>query len=52
MKKKQTDKTMWEFGYGYATLNYQVEGSYYFEDEVPSEGLDMNLVEAWNSGSL
>ena len=43
---------MWEYGYGFAAQSYQVEGSYYFEEEVPAQGFDMNLVESWNSGSL
>lgn len=43
---------MWEFGYGFAAQVYQVEGSYYYEEEVPTQEFNMNLVEAWNSGSI
>ena len=40
------------YGDNFTTWNYLVEGSYYFEDEVPAQGFDMNLVESWNSGSI
>lgn len=42
---------MWKYGYGYATENYQYEGSYYYED-VPTVEMETDLIEAWNSGSL